>query len=68
MGCITSATCMETHLWAGNGPENVLGRTLELPHTVVQLGRWKRVKVDGAVVSIHAMLAYMGSEGTVPHS
>ena len=47
MGYITSATCLETLLWAGNGPDNVLGGTVELPHTMVELGRWKRVKVDG---------------------
>lgn len=62
MGCITSATCLETHLWAGNGPDNVPGGTVELPHTVAELGRWKRVKVDVAVVPIHTMLTYMGNE------
>jgi len=66
VGCITSATCLETHLWAGNGPDNVPGGTVELPHTVVELGRWKRVKVDVALVPIHAMLTYMGNEVTAP--
>jgi len=48
VGCIISVICMETHLWAGNVPDNVLGGTVDLPHTMVELGRWKRVKVDGA--------------------
>jgi hypothetical protein len=47
VGCITSATCTETHLWEGNGPDNVLGGSMELPHAMVELGRWKGVKVDG---------------------
>jgi hypothetical protein len=49
----------------GMGHNNILGGTVELPHTMVGLGRWKVVKVDGACW--HILTSALGASSPPVH-